>query len=79
LNALDDCGVKRPVVLRAFEFIAQTFQHVQSRAQIGRCIMTPLAKDEFTGPRGEAYRRMIEGSVANGPASRTKSVPSMRC
>jgi NAD(P)-dependent dehydrogenase (short-subunit alcohol dehydrogenase family) len=27
-------------------------------------IMTPLAKDELTGPRGEGYRRMIEGSVA---------------
>jgi len=22
--------------------------------------MTPLAKDELTGPRGEGYRRMIE-------------------
>lgn len=27
-------------------------------------IMTPLAKDELSGPRGEGYRRMIEGSVA---------------
>src|SRR6185436_2886862 len=27
-------------------------------------IMTPLAKDELGGPRGEGYRRMIEGSVA---------------
>jgi NAD(P)-dependent dehydrogenase (short-subunit alcohol dehydrogenase family) len=27
-------------------------------------IMTPLAKDELTGPRGEGYRRMIEASVA---------------
>jgi NAD(P)-dependent dehydrogenase (short-subunit alcohol dehydrogenase family) len=27
-------------------------------------IMTPLAKDELTGPRGEGYRRMITGSVA---------------
>lgn len=27
-------------------------------------IMTPLAKDELTGPRGEGYRRMIEVSVA---------------
>lgn len=27
-------------------------------------IMTPLARDELTGPRGEGYRRMIEGSVA---------------
>ena len=27
-------------------------------------IMTPLARDELTGPRGEGYRRMIELSVA---------------
>ena len=27
-------------------------------------IMTPLAKDELNGPRGEGYRRMIQGSVA---------------
>lgn len=27
-------------------------------------IMTPLAKDELMGPRGEGYRRMIDGSVA---------------
>lgn len=27
-------------------------------------IMTPLAKDELNGPRGDGYRRMIEGSVA---------------
>lgn len=27
-------------------------------------IMTPLAKDELTGPRGAGYRRMIEGSAA---------------
>jgi len=27
-------------------------------------IMTPLAKDELTGPRGSGYRRMIELSVA---------------
>ena len=25
-------------------------------------IITPLAKDELTGPRGEGYRRMIESS-----------------
>lgn len=24
-------------------------------------IITPLAKDELTGPRGQGYRRMIEG------------------
>jgi NAD(P)-dependent dehydrogenase (short-subunit alcohol dehydrogenase family) len=27
-------------------------------------IITPLAKDELTGPRGEGYRRMIELSPA---------------
>jgi NAD(P)-dependent dehydrogenase (short-subunit alcohol dehydrogenase family) len=27
-------------------------------------IMTPLAKDELTGPRGAGYRRMIAGSAA---------------
>jgi len=27
-------------------------------------IITPLANDELTGPRGEGYRRMIEGSPA---------------
>ena len=27
-------------------------------------IMTPLARDELTGPRGPGYRRMIESSVA---------------
>lgn len=27
-------------------------------------IITPLAKDELTGPRGAGYRRMIEGCAA---------------
>jgi NAD(P)-dependent dehydrogenase (short-subunit alcohol dehydrogenase family) len=27
-------------------------------------IMTPLAKDELTGPRGAGYRRMVEGCAA---------------
>jgi len=27
-------------------------------------VMTPLAKDELGGPRGEGYRRMIDGSAA---------------
>jgi NAD(P)-dependent dehydrogenase (short-subunit alcohol dehydrogenase family) len=27
-------------------------------------IITPLAKDELSGPRGDGYRRMIEGSAA---------------
>ena len=32
-------------------------------------IMTPLARDELTGPRGEGYRRMIEGSAAKRPGT----------
>ena len=32
-------------------------------------IITPLARDELIGPRGEAYRRMIEGSVAKRPGT----------
>jgi NAD(P)-dependent dehydrogenase (short-subunit alcohol dehydrogenase family) len=32
-------------------------------------IMTPLAKDELTGPRGEGYRRMIELSMAGRPGT----------
>ena len=35
-------------------------------------IMTPLAKDELTGPRGEGYRRMIELSAAGARARRTR-------
>jgi NAD(P)-dependent dehydrogenase (short-subunit alcohol dehydrogenase family) len=27
-------------------------------------ILTPLANDELTGPRGEGYRRMIQASAA---------------
>jgi NAD(P)-dependent dehydrogenase (short-subunit alcohol dehydrogenase family) len=27
-------------------------------------VITPLARDEFNGPRGEGYRRMIEVSAA---------------
>jgi NAD(P)-dependent dehydrogenase (short-subunit alcohol dehydrogenase family) len=27
-------------------------------------VMTPLAKDELSGPRGAGYRRMIDASVA---------------
>ena len=42
-------------------------------------VMTPLAKDELTGPRGAGYRRMIEGRWPSGPVPRTKSVPSARC
>jgi NAD(P)-dependent dehydrogenase (short-subunit alcohol dehydrogenase family) len=32
-------------------------------------IMTPLAKDELTGPRGAGYRRMIELSAAKRPGT----------
>ena len=32
-------------------------------------IITPLAKDELTGPRGEGYRRMIEACAAQRPGT----------
>ena len=42
-------------------------------------IMTPLAKDELTGPRGEGYRRMIETSVAGraGTADEVANVAAL--
>ena len=36
-------------------------------------VMTPLAKDELTGPRGEGYRRMIEGSSVASSQAATSS------
>jgi NAD(P)-dependent dehydrogenase (short-subunit alcohol dehydrogenase family) len=36
-------------------------------------IITPLAKDELTGPRGAGYRRMIELSPARATALQTRS------
>jgi NAD(P)-dependent dehydrogenase (short-subunit alcohol dehydrogenase family) len=39
-------------------------------------ILTPLAKDELTGPRGEGYRRMIERSAARRACE--WRIPSMR-
>lgn len=43
-------------------------------------IMTPLAKDELTGPRGEGYRHMIELSVAGrgGHGGRATHGPGRR-
>lgn len=32
-------------------------------------IITPLAKDELAGPRGQGYRRMIEVSFAGRPGT----------
>ena len=32
-------------------------------------IITPLARDELTGPRGEGYRRMIEACPAGRPGT----------
>ncbi len=32
-------------------------------------VMTPLARDELSGPRGEGYRRMIEGSPVGRAAT----------
>ena len=31
--------------------------------------MTPLARDELTGPRGEGYRKMIDRSPAGRPGT----------
>jgi len=31
--------------------------------------MTPLARHELTGPRGEGYSKMIEGSQAKRPGT----------
>jgi hypothetical protein len=31
---------------------------------MGLLIITPLARDELTGPRGEGYGRMVESSAA---------------
>ena len=42
-------------------------------------IMTPLAKDELSGPRGEGYRRMIEVSPPDAPAHRTRWRRRQRC
>ena len=42
-------------------------------------VMTPLAKDELSGPRGAGYRRMIEGAVAKRAGTPDESVPSARC
>jgi NAD(P)-dependent dehydrogenase (short-subunit alcohol dehydrogenase family) len=41
-------------------------------------IITPLAKDELTGPRGEGYRRMIELCPA-GRAGTPDEIVSERC
>lgn len=42
-------------------------------------IMTPLAKDELTGPRGEGYRRMIETSAVGraGTADEVANVAAL--
>ena len=42
-------------------------------------IMTPLAKDELAGPRGEGYRKMIEGPSRSAPVRPTRWAPSARC
>jgi NAD(P)-dependent dehydrogenase (short-subunit alcohol dehydrogenase family) len=39
-------------------------------------IMTPLANDELTGPRGKGYRRMLELSPAGRAAPATRSAAS---
>ena len=42
-------------------------------------IITPLAKDELSGPRGEGYRRMIELGAPGAPALPTRWELSARC
>ncbi len=46
--------------------MAQAVRWGKRRARVNTIspgiVITPLAKDELTGPRGEGYRRMIEGS-----------------
>lgn len=39
-------------------------------------VMTPLASDEINGPRGEAYRKMLELAPAGRAATPTRSPPS---
>jgi len=39
-------------------------------------IVTPLAKDELSGPRGEGYRRMINISAAGRAGTRMRWQPS---
>jgi NAD(P)-dependent dehydrogenase (short-subunit alcohol dehydrogenase family) len=42
-------------------------------------VITPLARDELTGPRGEGYRRMIEGSVARRAGTPDEVATVARC
>ena len=42
-------------------------------------IMTPLARDELTGPRGEGYRNMLSRSPAGVLGPRMRSLRSPRC
>lgn len=42
-------------------------------------IITPLAKDELTGPRGDGYRRMIESSAVGRAGTPERSAPWARC
>jgi NAD(P)-dependent dehydrogenase (short-subunit alcohol dehydrogenase family) len=52
----------------ALRVMAEAVRWGKRRARINTIspgiIITPLAKDELTGPRGVGYRRMIEASVA---------------
>jgi NAD(P)-dependent dehydrogenase (short-subunit alcohol dehydrogenase family) len=52
----------------ALRVMAEAVRWGKRRARINTIspgiIITPLARDELTGPRGEGYRRMIEASVA---------------
>jgi hypothetical protein len=44
-----------------------------------RVIFTLLACDELSGPSGEGYRRMIEGSGQSEALHRTRLEPLARC
>ena len=50
----------------ALRVMAEAVRWAERRARVNTIspgiIITPLAVDELTGPRGEGYRRMIEGS-----------------
>jgi NAD(P)-dependent dehydrogenase (short-subunit alcohol dehydrogenase family) len=43
--------------------VLEGFGRVIARGGAGVVIITPLAKDELSGPRGPGYRRMIEASA----------------
>ena len=61
-ESLNACQIaKRGNVLRVmYEAVQWGKRKARVNAISPGIVMTPLAKDELTGPRGEGYRRMIE-------------------